>query len=154
MKRPITKDEFIKLLPRFCIHPHPETRCGKIHMDRAMFNDDGTVNVVWNCIQGLDLTGDLFIGPYTMLGAGTMIFTHDHHHSGTEPLLVRQDREGVKWQNKTIGRDVWIHGATILYQVTEIPDGVVVGAGAVLTRNPGPYEIWAGNPAKKIGVRN
>jgi hypothetical protein len=23
----------------------------------------------------------------------------------------------------------------------------------VLTKNPGAYEIWAGNPARKIGVR-
>jgi len=49
---------------------------------------------------------------------------------------------------------VWIHdGAMVLYQVTEIPDGVVVAAGAVLTKNPGPYEIWAGVPAKKIAER-
>jgi acetyltransferase-like isoleucine patch superfamily enzyme len=30
---------------------------------------------------------------------------------------------------------------------------VVIGAGSVLTKNPGPYEIWAGNPARKIGMR-
>ncbi|THB78768.1 MAG: hypothetical protein D6B25_03295, partial [Desulfobulbaceae bacterium] len=41
----------------------------------------------------------------------------------------------------------------VLYQVTEIPDGVVLGAGSILTKNPGPYEIWAGNPARKIGER-
>ncbi len=58
------------------------------------------------------------------------------------------------FQDKTIGRDVWIHdGSLVLYQVTHIPDGVVLGGGSVLTRNPGPYEIWAGNPARKIGER-
>jgi len=30
---------------------------------------------------------------------------------------------------------------------------VVLGGGSVLTRNPDPYEIWAGNPARKIGER-
>ncbi|MBW1750927.1 MAG: hypothetical protein JRJ37_09570 [Deltaproteobacteria bacterium] len=40
-----------------------------------------------------------------------------------------------------------------MYQVTHIPNGVVIGAGSVLTKNPGPYEIWAGNPARKIGMR-
>jgi serine O-acetyltransferase len=29
----------------------------------------------------------------------------------------------------------------------------VLGAGSVLTKNPGPFEIWAGNPARKIGQR-
>ncbi|MDH3330653.1 MAG: hypothetical protein OEM01_15605, partial [Desulfobulbaceae bacterium] len=37
--------------------------------------------------------------------------------------------------------------------VTEIPDGAVIGAGAVLTKNPGPYEIWAGVPARKLADR-
>ena len=42
---------------------------------------------------------------------------------------------------------------TALYQATHIPDGVVLGAGSVLTKNPGPYEIWAGIPARKIDTR-
>jgi acetyltransferase-like isoleucine patch superfamily enzyme len=37
--------------------------------------------------------------------------------------------------------------------VTKIPDGVVIAANAVLTKNPGIYEIWGGVPAKKIGER-
>ena len=38
------------------------------------------------------------------------------------------------------------------YRVT-IGDGAVIGAGAVVTHDVGPYEIWAGVPAKKIGQR-
>jgi acetyltransferase-like isoleucine patch superfamily enzyme len=30
---------------------------------------------------------------------------------------------------------------------------VVLGAGSLLTKNPGPYEIWAGVPAVKIAKR-
>ena len=37
----------------------------------------------------------------------------------------------------------------VLYQVTHIPDGMVLGAGSLLTRNPGPYEIWAGGSRPK-----
>jgi acetyltransferase-like isoleucine patch superfamily enzyme len=74
---------------------------------------------------------------------------------GRTPLFETEASYGVLWQDKTIGADVWLHdGSIVLYQVTHIPDGVVLGAGSVLTKNPGPYEIWAGAPARKIGVRN
>jgi len=69
------------------------------------------------------------------------------------PALVEEEF-GVRWQDKTIGADVWIHdSAIVLYQVTHIPVGVVIGARSVLTKNPGAYEIWAGVPARKIGIR-
>jgi maltose O-acetyltransferase len=34
-----------------------------------------------------------------------------------------------------------------------IGEGAVVGAGSVVTKNIEPYEIVAGNPARKIGKR-
>jgi len=102
----------------------------------------------------LDCTGSIHIGPWYMIGAHSRIYTHDHLHLGKKPLLKVQEEHGIVWQDKYIGADVWIHdGAIILYQVTHIPDGVVIGAGSVLTKNPGPYEIWAGNPARKILTR-
>lgn len=34
-----------------------------------------------------------------------------------------------------------------------IGDGAVIGAGSIVTKDVGPYEIWAGNPAKLIRKR-
>jgi acetyltransferase-like isoleucine patch superfamily enzyme len=96
----------------------------------------------------------MHLGPWCMIGARSRIYTHDHIHDGRQPLLDQQEHYGVVWQDKYIGRDVWIHeNVIVLYQVTVIPDGAVIGAGAVLTKNPGPYEIWAGIPARKIADR-
>lgn len=52
-----------------------------------------------------------------------------------------------------INSDVWIGtGVTVLSGV-KIGVGAVVGAGSVVTHDIPPYEIWAGNPAKKIRSR-
>ncbi len=135
--------------------PHGNVHRGKLYIDPAAFATAGCeTNICISRFSILDCTGSIHIGPWCMIGARARIYTHDHIHQGRRPLLAQQERLGVIWQDKYIGADVWIHeNVLVLYQVTEIPDGVVVGAGAVLTRNPGPYEIWAGVPARKIADR-
>ena len=148
----MTFDDLIKTVAH---HLHPETRRGKLFFAQGAVDhatNQTNIHIAPGCL--LDLTGDLTVGAYTMIGRGTQVFTHDHYHQGRDvPLLELQKTMGVQWKSKTIGRDVWLHGCIVLFQVTEIPDGVVVGAGAVLTKNPGAYEIWAGNPAVKVGER-
>ena len=135
--------------------PHGNVHRGKIYIHPEAFHTAGMeTNICISPFAILDCTGSIHIGPWCMIGARCRIYTHDHIHQGRRPLLAVQERHGVLWQDKYIGRDVWIHeNVLVLYQVTEIPDGAVIGAGAVLTRNPGPYEIWAGVPARKIGER-
>ncbi len=150
----LSKIDLQKILLMVLYAPHPEVRIGQFNFAVGTLNLDGRETTL--CISPtarIDLTGDIIIGPWCMIGPGTKIYTHDHHHEGREPLLLLQERIGVKWSNLFIGKDVWLHGCTILNQVTEIPDGVVVGSGAILTKNPGAYEIWAGCPAVKIGER-
>lgn len=155
-KLAMTKQTLFSVLKKVCYIPHPETRRGRLNLHNEIFATiDRETNVMISPGARLDMTGDITIGPWTMIGDRTIIYTHDHYHDGRDkPLLLLQEETGVKWQNKIIGKDVWLHGCTILHQVTHIPDGVVIGAGAVLTTNPGSYEIWAGNPAKKIGERH
>ena len=57
-------------------------------------------------------------------------------------------------QKRTVvGNDVWIGCDVTLIAGVRIGNGAIIGAGAVVTKDIGPYEIWAGVPAKKIGVR-
>jgi acetyltransferase-like isoleucine patch superfamily enzyme len=52
-----------------------------------------------------------------------------------------------------IGNDVWIGSHCLIKAGVSIADGAVVGMGAVVTKDIGPYEIWAGVPAKFIRKR-
>jgi acetyltransferase-like isoleucine patch superfamily enzyme len=144
---------FQELLQMVVYFPHPEVRTGTLRFAEDAFDSDGRFRGCISPGARIDLTGDVTVGAHCMFGEGTRILTHDHHHYGREPLLELQKRVGVKWANKVIGADVWLHDALVLFQVENIPDGVVVGAGSVLTKEPGLYEIWAGNPARKIGER-
>ena len=149
------RDALLRILTQVCYYPHGDLQKGKLSLEKSVFDDpDRETNICISPGARIDLTGSVTIGPWCMIGSGTVILTHDHFHEGREvPLLKLQEQRGIKWKDKKIGSDVWLHGCTVLAQVTKIPDGVIVGVGSVLTRNPGPYEIWAGNPAVKVGER-
>lgn len=62
--------------------------------------------------------------------------------------------DDYEWQtHTTIGNDVWIGSRAIILGGINIADGAVIGSGSVVTKDIGPYEIWAGNPAKFIRKR-
>lgn len=150
-----SKQELHNSLKQCVRRPHGNVHHGRLYLSPEAYATAGTeTNLSISRFSILDCTGSIHIGPWCMIGARSRVYTHDHIHDGHRPLLKQQERYGVVWQDKYIGRDVWIHeNVIVLYQVTVIPDGVVLGAGAVLTKNPGPYEIWAGIPAKKIADR-
>lgn len=53
----------------------------------------------------------------------------------------------------TIGSDVWIGRGAMIKAGVSVGHGAVIGMGSVLTKDVGPYEVWAGNPAKMVGRR-
>lgn len=56
-------------------------------------------------------------------------------------------------QKTYIGSDVWIGGDCLIKGGIKIADGAVIGMGSVVTHDVGPYEMWAGNPARMIRKR-
>ncbi|MBU1232575.1 MAG: acyltransferase [Proteobacteria bacterium] len=150
-----SKAELRAALKKIRRRPHGNVNKGKLLLSPEVFTTAGCeTNVVISPFSILDCTGSIHIGPWCNFGARSRIYTHDHCHQGKVPLLTLQEKYGVIWQDKYIGRDVWIHeNGIVLYQASILPDGFILGAGSVLTKNPGPYEIWAGVPAKKIADR-
>ena len=83
------------------------------------------------------------IGDECFIGHGVM-FINDLFSEG-RPANGNKDF----WRNTKIGNNVSIgSNATIL--PVEICDHVVIGAGAVVTKNITESGVYAGNPAKKI----
>ena len=150
-----TKSELRSAIKKVRRRPHGNVGKGKLILAPEVFRSAGyETNIVISPFSILDCTGSIHIGPWCMIGARSRIYTHDHCHQGREPLLAMQERHGVIFQDKYIGKDVWIHeNAIVLYQASLLPDGFVLGAGSMLTKNPGAYEIWAGIPARKIADR-
>jgi len=98
----------------------------------------------------LDLTGSfLVIKTGVSFASGVYIFTHSHHFdkSNWRELPV------IKDANPTILNEKCYFGTNsiILPTCKSVGKFSVVAAGAVVTKNIPAYEIWAGNPAKKIG---
>ena len=50
----------------------------------------------------------------------------------------------------TIGNNVWIGMNSVILPGVDIGHGVVIGSGSIVTKTIPDYEIWAGNPARRI----
>jgi acetyltransferase-like isoleucine patch superfamily enzyme len=93
----------------------------------------------------IDFSGFVRIGEDTTLSPGVVIYSHSHG---------RNPRSLPTGCDVRIGRGVWIGaGAVILQGVAEIPDGCIVGAGAVVTRSPEVGQIIVGNPGRPLPAR-
>lgn len=89
------------------------------------------------------------IGDNTLTGPGVFI-TSDNHGLKRDNLIKDQPS---KEADVSIGSDVWLGAYSIVLPGVEIEDGAIIAAGAVVTKDVGPYTIMAGVPAKKIGER-
>ena len=99
-----------------------------------------------------DLTESIYLGDYVEISTGAQFFTHKHLWNHSRGL--RRDIQAVVRYPLVIGRDVFIGvNAIVLGGVQLIGDGAVIGAGAVVTKPVPDFEVWAGNPARKIGMR-
>jgi acetyltransferase-like isoleucine patch superfamily enzyme len=151
----MTKEELEAALEEAVRYPHKHFHKGRLIVSPQAYETPGLeTNLVISPFSILDCTGSIRIGPWCNIGSQVRIYTHDTIHLGLQPLAQLENDLGVLWQDKEIGSDVWIHdGSIVLCQATHLPDGFVLGAGSVLTKNPGPFELWAGNPARKVGER-
>lgn len=138
----------------------------------VVFGENVTVVEPVN-IYGCQLGSDVFIGPFVeiqkdvAIGARTKVQSHTFicelvtighdcfvghgvmfiNDLFSEGGPARGDKS--KWKSTQIGNHVSIGSNATILPVT-ICDKVVIGAGAVVTKNITQPGVYAGNPAKKI----
>ena len=155
----LTIEQFNDVLKsKVAYRAHPEVDPGRVFICGATGlkpEDNSCVCLSKSAV--IDITADVTLGKWVNISSGAILWTHAHPVKGRKPLLIREmeDREAfVIKMSKEIGDDVWLYSATILPQCQKIARGVVVGAGAVVSKNiDEQYSIWAGNPARKVGMR-
>ncbi len=77
-------------------------------------------------------------------------YANDSSYYGVEPEIKNLTPE---YEKITIGNDVWIGTRAIILDGVSIGDGVVIAAGAVVTKDVPSYAIVGGVPAKIIKYR-
>lgn len=119
----------------------------------VFFGSGGGISIGDRSGIGLNarIQGPLTIGKYVMMGPDVIIYTRNHDISNVHVPMI--DSGETKAQEVVIEDDVWIGARVIILPGVRIGQGSVIGAGAVVTKNVGPYEIVGGVPAKNIGYR-
>lgn len=103
------------------------------------------------------------IGKFCSLGKSLNIGGNDHNYKrvSTMPLSryaqlsksIIDVESNIEPKRCIIGNDVWIGDGACVLSKAKISDGVIIGAGAVVTKDIPPYAIAVGVPAKVIGFR-
>jgi acetyltransferase-like isoleucine patch superfamily enzyme len=113
------------------------------HTERLRIGDHVSIHPM----SYLDADGGLEIGSDVSIAHGTTIMTteHDYEFSGGTMRDVPVKPAAVK-----IGNDVWIGAGVKILAGVNIGDHVVVGAGAVVTRDIPSDSIAVGVPARVV----
>tara|TARA_B110001450_G_scaffold256739_1_gene288433 strand:+ start:3303 stop:3851 length:549 start_codon:yes stop_codon:yes gene_type:complete len=145
------------------------------NVDFIRFNKNLNVsdNVVFKSgakISCCNANAKISIGANTTIGYNAFIFSSKSIEIGKDCMVssfvyIVDSSHGIKKNinmnsqdeiadNISIGDDVWIgQGSTILPGV-KIGNGSIVGAGSLVNKSIGENKIYAGNPAKEIGIRS
>lgn len=113
------------------------------------------------CFDLDNIPSNVIFGNYCSVASHVRIFRANHpvNRFSTHPILYNPimgvvEEDMLERPTLEIGHDVWI-GANVLILpgVLRIGNGAVIGAGSVVTKDVGAYEIVVGNPAHIIRKR-
>ncbi|MCL4217156.1 MAG: acyltransferase [Candidatus Hydrogenedentes bacterium] len=102
----------------------------------------------WYCI--IEATTHVKIGKFTGIAEFTVIRDTNHFVFGTDDhwRVTPYVAEPI-----TIGDSVLVGSRCYIGPGITIGDGAVIAPGSIVTKDIGPYEIWAGSPARFVAHR-
>ncbi|MDD2961543.1 MAG: acyltransferase [Muribaculaceae bacterium] len=128
--------------------------CGKnVNIEKgANFGTGRDISIGDNSGIGVNchVRGPLIIGNNVMMGPEVIILTSTHRYERTDIPMCKQ---GGDIHEVKVGDDVWIGTRSIILPRVTIGNGVIIGAGSVVTKNIPDFAIVGGVPAKIIRYR-
>lgn len=100
--------------------------------------------------------GETIIGDRVSVGPGTVFLSAVYSHADGLKMVDGMGEGASKalYGKLTIEDDVYIGANCTLMPEITIGEGAVIGASSFVNKDVEPWAIYAGSPAKKIGVRN
>jgi maltose O-acetyltransferase len=122
----------------------------------AYFGSGGLVEIGDNSGLGVDchVPVDIRIGSDVMMGPQVLIIGRSQNHKFDDvsiPMRLKGYQDALP---VVIEDDVWLGVRVIVLPGIRIGRGVVIGAGAVVTKDVPPFAICVGNPARIIRFRD
>jgi len=103
-----------------------------------------------SCCVWASENSKIVLGDNLLMGPGVGLFSSNHSTFKGQPMTLQEWKEA----SIVIGNDVWLGAHSVVTAGTHIANGVLVAAGAVVTRSITQEDvIVAGIPAKIIGER-
>lgn len=150
-KKKIRRERKEAYIKHYNMGPHCKVQYGVTFI--AEHHNVGDLKIGDYCLFArncdIDITGDLEIGNHVGILEGAKILTHAHdsYHFKKESDLIPYSNRAFK-TNLKIGDNVSVCAhAVILPGVTEIGEGSVIQAGAIVSKPVPPHVIVGGNPA-------
>lgn len=118
---------------------------GAVISSKISIGDNSGIGV--DCV----VNGELHMGTDVMMGPECVIISRNHEFSRTDiPMWKQGYQEPAPCY---IGNDVWIGRRVMIMPGVKIGNGVIIAAGAVVTKDIPDYAIAGGVPAKVIKYR-
>ena len=117
------------------------------NIERNVYFGDTDISIGDNGNLGINCRahGGFRMGNNVMMGADCIIYTRNHAFDRTDIPMCEQGFQEAR--PVSIGDDVWIGGRVIILPGVKIGNGVIIGAGSVVTKDIPDYAVAVGNPA-------
>jgi len=117
--------------------------CHISNPSNIFFDSDDINNFQSPGVYFQNFKGCIYIGKGSYIAPNVGIITANHNVT----KLASHD----KGEDVIIGRECWIGMNSVILPGVQLGDGVIVGAGSIVTKSfPGGYVVLAGSPAKII----